>query len=62
MVEISRKYSNARKLVESELLKCGLGKHLALSIKKEFHIMENEELLNIRNEEWRKFLRGFFEK
>jgi tRNA nucleotidyltransferase (CCA-adding enzyme) len=62
MVEIPRKYSIARKLVESELLKCGLGKHLALSIKKEFHVIENEELLNIRNEEWRKFLRGFFEK
>jgi tRNA nucleotidyltransferase (CCA-adding enzyme) len=62
MIEIPRKYSSARKLVESEILKCGLGKHLALSIKKEFHVIENEELLNIRNEEWRKFLRGFFEK
>jgi tRNA nucleotidyltransferase (CCA-adding enzyme) len=62
MVEIPRKYSYARKLVESELLKCGLGKHLALSIKNEFQVIENEELLNIRNEEWRKFLRGFFEK
>jgi tRNA nucleotidyltransferase (CCA-adding enzyme) len=62
MVEIPRKYSIARKLIESEILKCGLGKHLALSIKKEFHVIENEELLNIRNEEWRKFLRGFFEK
>jgi len=62
MVEIPRRYSNARKFVESELLKCGLGKHLALSIKKEFQVIENEELLNIRNEEWRKFLRGFFEK
>ena len=62
MVEIPRKYSIARKLVESELFKCGLGKHLALSIKKEFHVLENEELLNIKNEEWRKFLRGFFEK
>jgi tRNA nucleotidyltransferase (CCA-adding enzyme) len=62
MVEIPRKYPIARKLVESELLKCGLGKHLALSIKKEFQVMENEDLLNITNEEWRKFLRGFFEK
>jgi len=62
MVDIPRKYSNARKLVESELFKCGLGKHLALSIKKEFQVIENEKLLNIRNEEWRKFLRGFFEK
>ena len=62
MVEIPRKYSHSRKLVESELLKCGLGKHLAISIKKDFQVIENEELLNIRNEEWRKFLRGFFEK
>jgi tRNA nucleotidyltransferase (CCA-adding enzyme) len=62
MVEIPRKYSIARKLVESELLKCGLGKHLALSIKNEFQVIENEELLNIRNEEWRKILREFFEK
>jgi len=62
MVEIPRKYSSARKLIESELFKCGLGKHLALSIKKEFQVIENEELLNIRNEDWRKFLRGFFEK
>jgi tRNA nucleotidyltransferase (CCA-adding enzyme) len=62
MVEIPRKYSNAKKLVESELLKCGLGKHLALSIKKKFQVIENEVLLNNRNEEWRKFLRRFFEK
>jgi tRNA nucleotidyltransferase (CCA-adding enzyme) len=62
VVEIPRKFSTARKLVESELLKCSLGKHLALSIKKEYHVLENDELLNIKNEEWRKFLRRFFEK
>lgn len=62
VVEIPRKFSTARKLVESELLKCSLGKHLALTIKKEYHVLENDELLNIRNEEWRKFLRRFFEK
>jgi tRNA nucleotidyltransferase (CCA-adding enzyme) len=62
VVEIPRKFSNAGKLIETELLKCSLGKHLALSIKKEYHVLENDELLYIRNEEWRKFLRRFFEK
>ena len=62
MVEIPRKYTGAKKLIESGILNCGLGKHVALSIKKEFHVLEDSELLNIRDEEFRKFLRRFFEK
>jgi tRNA nucleotidyltransferase (CCA-adding enzyme) len=62
MVEIPRKYIRARNLVESELLNCGLGKHLTLSIKKEFHVLEDEEILSVRDKEFRKFLRRFFEK
>ncbi|VVB97190.1 CCA-adding enzyme [uncultured archaeon] len=62
MVEIPRKYDGAKKLVESEILNCALGKHLALSIKKEFHVLEDEEILNIKDNEFRKFLRIFFEK
>jgi len=62
MVEIPRKYDRAKKLVESEILNCALGKHLALSIRNEFHVLENEEILSIRDKEFRKFLRNFFEK
>jgi len=62
VVEIPRKYAQAKRLVEREILNCGLGKHVALSIKKEFHVLEDEEILDIRNEEFRRFLRGFFEK
>ncbi len=62
MVEILRRYPDAKKLIESELLKCSLGKHLASSIKKEYRVMENDELINIQDHEWRSFLRGFFEK
>jgi tRNA nucleotidyltransferase (CCA-adding enzyme) len=62
MVEIPRKYTGAKKLIESGILNCGLGKHVALSIKKEFHVLEDNELLDIRDEEFRKFLRRFFEK
>ncbi len=61
-VEIQRKYMEAKGLIESELTKCGLGKHVALSIKKEYHVLEDDEILNVRNEEFRRFLRKFFEK
>lgn len=62
MVEIPRKYERAKKLVESEILNCALGKHVALSIKKEFHVLEDEKALNVRDDEFRRFLRRFFEK
>jgi tRNA nucleotidyltransferase (CCA-adding enzyme) len=62
VVEIPRKYSNARKLIESEILKCSLGKHIGVSMKKKFNVKENLEILTIRDEEFRKFLRGFFDK
>lgn len=62
IVEIPRKYSNARKLIESGILKCSLGKHIGVSMKKKFNVMENLEILKITDEEFRKFLRRFFEK
>ncbi|MDO9098398.1 MAG: CCA tRNA nucleotidyltransferase, partial [Candidatus Methanoperedens sp.] len=62
IVEIPRKYDRAKKFVESEILNCALGKHLAASIRKEFHVMEDKEILSIRDEEFRKLLRRFFEK
>ncbi len=62
MVEIPRKYTRAKELLEAELPKCGLGKHVALSIKKEYLVFENEQVLNIRDVKFRKFLQKFFKK
>ncbi|MCX9011880.1 MAG: CCA tRNA nucleotidyltransferase, partial [Candidatus Methanoperedens sp.] len=62
MVEIPRKYTEAKKLLESELPKCGLGKHVALSIKKWYHILEDDQILDVRDIEFRKFLMKFFKK
>ncbi len=62
MVEIPRKYAHAREFVESEILKCGLGKHIGVSIKKKFKVMENLEILSVKDEGFRKFLRRFFDK
>ncbi len=62
MVEIPRKYAEAKNLIESQIMNCSLGKHLAISIKKCFNVMENEEILAFKDEEFRKFLGRFFEK
>ncbi len=62
MVEIPRKYTTAKELLGAELPKCGLGKHVALSIKKEYHVLENEQILDIREKSFRAFLHKFFKK
>ncbi len=62
MVDIPRKFAQARALLESEIPKCGLGKHVALSIKKGYHVLEDDQILDIRDIEFRKFLRTFFTK
>lgn len=62
MVEIPRKYTRAKKLLEKELPKCGLGKHVGLSIKKGYDVLENHQILDIRDNEFRKFLQKFFKK
>lgn len=62
MVEIPRRYTEAKKLLESELPKCGLGKHVGLSIKKWYHVLEDDEILEMTDEGFRKFLRKLFEK
>lgn len=62
MVEIPRKYTRAKKLLEAQLPKCGLGKHVALSIKKEYHVLENDMILEMREKKFREFLQKFFRK
>ena len=62
MVEIPRKYAMAKDLLQAQLPKCGLGKHVALSIKKEYHVLENEQILDIKEKEFREFLHKFFKK
>lgn len=62
VVDIQRKYPDAKKLMGSELSKCSLGKHVGLSIKKEYRILKDDDILDVRNEAFRRFLRRFFEK
>lgn len=62
MVEIPRRYVHAKKLVNDKLTSCALGKHVALSIKKEYHVLKDNEILELKDNEFRCFLRKFFEK
>jgi len=62
MVEIQRKYTHASQLLRSEIRNCALGKHISISLKKEFNVLLNEEILNITHEDFRRLLRKFFEK
>lgn len=62
MVDIPRKFTDAKKLVGSEILKCSLGKQVALSIKKEYRVIQDMEILEIKADDFRRSLRKFFEK
>lgn len=62
MVEIQRKYTEARKLLQSEVPKCGLGKHVGLSIKEGYQILENNQILEVKEKEFRNFLWKFIKK
>jgi tRNA nucleotidyltransferase (CCA-adding enzyme) len=62
MIDIPRKFALARALLESEIPKCGLGKHVALSIRKGYHVLEDSQILDTKAIEFRRFLRKFFTK
>lgn len=62
MVDIPRKFTDAKKLVISEILKCSLGKHVASRIKKKYRVLQDNEIMEIRDDDFRRSLRKFFEK
>jgi tRNA nucleotidyltransferase (CCA-adding enzyme) len=62
MVDIPRKFTDARSLIRSEILNCSLGRQVASSVKKEYRVLEDMEILDIKVDDFRRFLRKFFEK
>jgi len=49
MVEIPRKYTGAKELLETQLPKCVLENMIDLSIKKEYRVLENEQIFCLFN-------------
>lgn len=61
-VDVQRKYTDAAELINGELLNCRLGKHIGVNIKAGFKVLNDQELLQINDESFRKFLRIFLKK
>jgi tRNA nucleotidyltransferase (CCA-adding enzyme) len=60
VVEIPRKYIEAKDLLKAKLKICALGKHLSESAKQGYEVLMNEEIFKIESEAFWVFLKGFF--
>ncbi|MDD1758621.1 MAG: CCA tRNA nucleotidyltransferase, partial [Methanotrichaceae archaeon] len=61
VVEVTRKYTTARDLLQSELASLSLGKHLNKEIRKGYNIYVGPELAQIKDEGFRVFLANYLE-
>ncbi|MGM0771174.1 MAG: CCA tRNA nucleotidyltransferase, partial [Halobacteriota archaeon] len=59
VAEIPRKYTDAVELLESEVAGCSLGKHISKSVKEGFTVLEDEQILELKDEGLRSFLNGW---
>ena len=59
VVEIPRKYADAKKLIEGRLGMCSLGKQITASVSEGFEILEGKEILRVKESGFRVFLRGW---
>jgi len=60
MVDIQRKYTQVADLMRHDIHSCKLGKHVGESIRSDFRILQNTELLGIKQASFREFLAEFF--
>ncbi|MEM2934722.1 MAG: CCA tRNA nucleotidyltransferase [Methanocellales archaeon] len=60
IVELSRKYIEAKDLLKAKLKTCALGKHLSECAQQGYEILLNEEIFKIESEPFYFFLRDFF--
>lgn len=60
MADIHRKYTQVADLIRHEINSCKLGKHVGESIRSDFRILQNKEILKIKHASFRKFLTEFY--
>lgn len=60
VVEVRRKYTMARDLLDKEITSLALGKHIAVQIKAGYRIYYDIEILEVKDPEFRTFLAGYF--
>lgn len=59
VVEIPRKYADAKGLLEARLRMCSLGKQITASVSEGFEVLEGEGILKVAESGFRVFLRGW---
>jgi tRNA nucleotidyltransferase (CCA-adding enzyme) len=57
VADIKRKFLAAKHLLDERLATCSMGKQLTETVKEGYLVLENEEICNIREEDFRRFLR-----
>jgi tRNA nucleotidyltransferase (CCA-adding enzyme) len=57
VADIRRKYPAAKHLLEERLATCSMGKQLTQAVKEGYMVLENEDICNIKEEDFRRFLR-----
>ncbi|WP_406658135.1 CCA tRNA nucleotidyltransferase [Methanolobus sp. ZRKC2] len=62
VADIKRKFPTAKELLEEKLATCSMGKQLTETVKEGYQILENEQLCNIEDKNFRTFLRKWKKK
>ncbi|MDP2215710.1 MAG: CCA tRNA nucleotidyltransferase [Methanolobus sp.] len=57
VADIRRKYPAAKHLLDERLATCSMGKQLTQAVKEGYMVLENEDICNIKDEDFRRFLR-----
>jgi tRNA nucleotidyltransferase (CCA-adding enzyme) len=57
VADIRRKTTTAKQLLIKRIGTCSLGKHIGKAVAKDFEVLEDEEIIRIRDPDFRTFLR-----
>ncbi len=60
VVEVARKYTTAIELLKSQMTTLSMGKHLSQEMQRGYKIYLDHELVQVRDEEFRRFLARYF--
>ncbi len=57
VADIKRKFPAAKHLLEERLVTCSMGKQLTETVREGYIVLENEDICNLKEEDFRRFLR-----
>ena len=57
VADIKRKFPAAKHLLDERLVTCSMGKQLTETVREGYIVLENEDICNLKEEDFRRFLR-----